>query len=713
MFLSLPTTFTHLHGARTRGPRAQPRIVTPFPPVPAQTTAPCLPAWRFGHTLWAGALGLMLAWPAFAQTSAQTPAQTAADQAVLEAREAFRKSNTRQLQAVLPKTEGHVLAPLAAYWGMRAGLESAPNERIRQFLDTWQGTYYEDRLRNDWLRILGARQDWHTFLAEWPRFRMGDDKQVHCHWLHARLVTQGSLTPAEADDAATTWLAQREADDACTNLVDRLIERKMLDEQVAWQRARLGAETGRAKVVTQAVGVLNSEWAQAAHTIQNQPAKYLDDKLTAVRHRTKELVTLALVKLASSSPAEAAEQLTKARWQVQLTHEERSWVWGVIGKTAAQRLMPEATGWFARGQPDHMHADHLAWWVRAALRAGQWNHVDKLVAAMPETLQKDPTWVYWQARSLQTRKGTDAPARARELFQSIASPHTFYGQLALEELGQPITTPPAPAALTPAELQAARTNPGLKRALAAIALGLRAEGVREWNYTTNLHTPGGMADRELLAAAHLACQHEVWDRCINTSKRTTGLADYSQRYPMPHKDAVLARTRQIGLDPAYVYGLIRQESRFITDARSHVGASGLMQVMPATAKWTAKKIGLTSFQPSDITDRDTNIAIGTGYLKLVLDDFEGSMAMAAAAYNAGPGRPRQWRAPGGTGPVLEGAIWAENIPFHETRDYVKRVLANTTNYAGLITGQPQSLKARLGTVGPRSGQSVEPNQELP
>jgi soluble lytic murein transglycosylase len=176
---------------------------------------------------------------------------------------------------------------------------------------------------------------------------------------------------------------------------------------------------------------------------------------------------------------------------------------------------------------------------------------------------------------------------------------------------------------------------------------------------------------------------------------------------------VVARTRQIGLDPAFVYGLIRQESRFITDARSHVGASGLMQVMPATAKWTAKKIGLTSFQPSDITDRDTNIAIGTGYLKLVLDDFEGSMAMAAAAYNAGPSRPRQWRAPGGTGPMLEGAVWAENIPFSETRDYVKRVLANTTNYAALMTGQPQSLKLRLGQVGPRSGQGTDPNLDLP
>ena len=134
-----------------------------------------------------------------------------------------------------------------------------------------------------------------------------------------------------------------------------------------------------------------------------------------------------------------------------------------------------------------------------------------------------------------------------------------------------------------------------------------------------------------------------------------------------------------------------------------------MQVMPATAKWTAKKIGLTSFTPDQITDKDVNVAIGTGYLKLVLDDFEGSMALAAAAYNAGPSRSRNWR----NGPVLEAAIWAENVPFQETRDYVKKVLSNTTNYAAIITGKPQSLKARLGSVGPRAATAAAENTELP
>jgi soluble lytic murein transglycosylase len=335
--------------------------------------------------------------------------------------------------------------------------------------------------------------------------------------------------------------------------------------------------------------------------------------------------------------------------------------------------------------------------------------VQAAIDAMSETQQRDPTWVYWKARALASYGGDERRAQARTLYESISGTRGFYELLALEELGQRATVPTRPASLTPEEKNAARSNPALNRALYAISIGLRPEGTREWNYATNLHTTGGMTDRDLLAAADLACQREIWDRCINTSERTKGVIDVEQRFPMPFRDTVVRKSREIGLDPAYVYGLIRQESRFIMDARSGVGASGLMQVMPATARWTAKKIGMGDFTPGQINDHETNITIGTNYLKLALDDFDGSMALAAAAYNAGPGRPRNWR----NGPTMEAAIWAENVPFSETRDYVKKVLANTTNYAALITGKPQSLKEKLGRVGPRDTAEPESSKDLP
>jgi len=506
------------------------------------------------------------------------------------------------------------------------------------------------------------------------------------------------------------WLAQRDVEEGCAAAADQQLKAGKLKTHTAWLRARLGMENDRLRIATQAIGLLNPEWAITAGSIYANPERYLNEKITALRPRTKELVTLALIRLAVSDPEAAAIEADKLRWKAQLTLEERSWVWGVIGKRTAQKLSDGAVTYFLNGQDKFMHDDHLAWKVRSALRAGNWEQVTTAVAAMSETQRKDPTWVYWRARALLNRAQTEADrAEASHLLGSIASTRGFYEQLALEELGHRVTAPERPLPLTDEEKEVARLDPGLNRALYAIAMGLRTEGVREWNYTTNLHARGGMDDRSLLAAADLACQREVWDRCINTSERTKGVADFDQRFPTPFRAAVAARAAQIGLDPAYVYGLIRQESRFVMDARSGVGAAGLMQVMPATARWTAKKIGLTTYTADQITNHETNIAIGTGYLKLVLDDFDGSMPMAAAAYNAGPSRPRNWR----NGPVMEAAIWAENVPFAETRDYVKKVLSNTTNYAAILTGAPQSLKARLGSVGPRLSPASAESRELP
>jgi soluble lytic murein transglycosylase len=468
-------------------------------------------------------------------------------------------------------------------------------------------------------------------------------------------------------------------------------------------------EVNQPNAAEQAMAMIDPARAKTVHAIAKQPQRYLNDKITAFRTSTKELVTLALIRLAASDPAAASQALQDNRWRMQLTTEERSWLWGAIGKRQAQRLQDDALDSFARGQSNAMHDDHLAWKTRAALRAGQWGVADNAIAAMSAEQQRDPTWVYWKARVKLAQMPTQAQnEQAQVMLRSIASTRHFYGQLATEALGQSIALPPPPEALTADERQAARQNAGLQRALAALRLGLRTEGNREWNYTVSLHTPGGMKDRELLAAAEWACEQSLWDRCIYTSKRTQVAHEQSQRFPLPHRDLVVTQARAIGLDPGLVFGLIRQESRFVTNARSHVGASGLMQVMPPTAKWTAKRIGLRNFKPQDINDQSTNVRIGTAYLKMVIDDFEGSLPLAVAAYNAGPSRSRNWR----NGPILPGDIWVENIPFEETRDYVKRVLANSVNYNALMSGQAQSLRERLGTVGPRI--SATPiNNELP
>ncbi|MCH8179481.1 MAG: lytic transglycosylase domain-containing protein [Proteobacteria bacterium] len=455
---------------------------------------------------------------------------------------------------------------------------------------------------------------------------------------------------------------------------------------------------------------------------------------------------LALVRWAGIDPAAAASALDDAgareRWHWRA--EEAAWAWSQVGRAAAWRLQPEAPAYFERALADRAVAastgewrgdasrlaaawspETLAWMVRAGLRSAtagtsaRWGLVEAGIEAMAPEQQQDGAWQYWKAQALLARARPMSAAaqahdplrqQAHELLGRVANPLTFYGQLAAEALHRsPAREPVRPAPLTEAELAQARALPGVDRALRMLALGWRSEAVREWNFTLSWGKPGGLSDRELLAVAEEACRREIWDRCINSSERTRQEIDLQQRYPTPYKDDVLAAAREVGLDAAYMYGLIRQESRFIVAAKSSVGAAGLMQVMPATAAWTARKLGI-DFKPEQITDRQTNLRIGAGYLKLVLDDFQGAQALAAAAYNAGPSRPRRWR----EGSRLDAAAWVENIPFNETRDYVKKVLSNATVYAHLLQGRSLSVKARLGaTVGPRASSAPPPEGDLP
>ena len=662
-----------------------------------------------GVTLRAASLAAPLAasLPAAAQAPF-SPSAPRGDDTLLEMHQAFRKGEATRLQSLLPQVQGHALEPLAAYWALRVRLDTAPESEIQAFLQRYAGTYYEDRLRNDWLLQLGKRRDWPAVAREYPLFRMRDDREAQCYALAAdAILSRASVAP----QALRLWYAQREADDGCTWLAEHLHSSRQINGLDLWRKARLAMDANRPRAAREAAAIEAPHLAEQVNLIHSDPERYLDKRIVAITRNRKELAVLALIRLAANDPDKAARQL-EGRWSGQLTSEERHWTWAVIGKQAAQKLQDNAAQYFARvKRPQDLPDDLLIWKIRAALRAGQWTQVLDATAALSPDAARDPAWVYWRARALlATGSAHSAQHRqAQELLRSIASVRSFYEQLALEDLGERISMPPRPLPPSASELAAAEAHPGLQRALLAIRIGLRPEGTREWNYSTNLHTPGGMSDRELLAASAIACQRQVWDRCINASERTREVFDSEQRFPMPLREIVKRRSAEIGLDPAYVYGLIRQESRFIMDARSHVGAAGLMQVMPATARWTARKIGLNSFRPEQITDQEVNVQIGTAYLKLVLDEFGGSMPLAAAAYNAGPSRSRRWR----NGPELDAAIWAENIPFTETRDYVKKVLANTTNYAAILTGRPQSLRERLGMIGPRSGNAPAENSDLP
>ncbi len=658
--------------------------------------------------------------------SALPPQASAAPETILDARDAYRKKDRLRLGGTraLLEMERSPLAAWADYWEMNLRLPELTQPELDSFNARWPGSYVEDRLRNDWLLELGKRRDWAGFRAEFPRFRLNDDREVSCY----ALLTDHLAGRDVARAAVSAWLAQREADDGCALMASTLYDRGQMTAADVWRKARHAVDAARPRAAQQAVSIVLPGGAPTVQEIHDDPTRYLTRKAMATSRAQAEMTTLALMRAASLSPEAVAGFVE--RWERQLPPDLAGWAWATVGKQSALKLSVDASDHFERaaqwaavapGQRIDWPDETLAWQARAALRStgarargtSRWPQVMQAIEAMTPAEQLDPAWVYWKARAQMAlaQAGTPAPERAqaqrgeaRAALEGLSRQMNFYGQLAAEDLGRPATMPPPPAPLTAAERAETVRHPGLDRAMSLIGLGLRSEGVREWNFSIR-----GMSDRELLAAAQWACDREIWDRCINTSDRTRGEVDLAQRFPMPFRNDVVAKAREIDLDPAYVYGLIRQESRFIMDARSSAGASGLMQLMPATARWTARKINL-DYTPELITDRTTNLRLGTNYLKLLLDDFGGSQAMGAAAYNAGPGRPRRWR----EGPTLDPAIWAENIPFTETRDYVKKVLSNAVYYSARLNGGNPSLKARLGpSIGPRAGDNGVINKDLP
>ncbi|CAJ91402.1 Soluble lytic murein transglycosylase or regulatory protein s (may containing LysM/invasin domain) [Cupriavidus necator] len=633
---------------------------------------------RAGRAAWIALACALLVTPVHAQKRPQAVSRPQAavipsdpDEAFTALREAARKNDVERAYAISATLVDYPVPSYVEYFRIKpqlfdaSGLAriDAPDDQVRVFLQRYKGDAIADRMRNDWLLVLGKKRDWANFDVEYPQFALKDDTQVECYALLSRALKGQNV----AADARNVLSDPRYYGEGCVDLIGYLAQSQQIQRSDVAYQARLALE-------------------QNYVTLAGKIAALVPD----ARADGDTLATI--VKMARSDPSQAAAYLGTA--QGALSRDEQGAAWGVIGQFAARKLLPDAAGYYRRqmdlGGNQWLSDDTQEWRVRAALRQGDWKQVRQAVELMrPELRAKDPAWIYWYGRAL---KADGRDTEAQQNFQQIAGQFNFYGQLASEELGNRITLP-ARTTVSDAEAMAMRSRPGFQRAQKFYNMNLRFEGNREWNWELR-----NMSDRELLAAAEYARRLELLDRTVNSADRTRNEHDFTLRFLMPYRDIMQRATDDVGLDMAWVYGLIRQESRFIMNARSSAGAHGLMQVMPATAKYVARKIGMNDFSPSMMGDPNINILLGTNYLNMVLTDLDSSWTLASAAYNAGPGRPKAWRST--LVRPVEGAIFAETIPFNETRGYVKNVLSNATYYAALMSGRPQSLKSRLGMVAP-------------
>ncbi len=661
-------------------------------------------------------LTALMATPAGAQTNVHRPDSMVARE-FLTAHDAFDRRNIAALgiahknfSAAGGARSDFPLAPYISWWWFSAQLaQSAQNvialgSDIDKFLLEFPDTPFSDQLRRDYLRALGSLNLWPRFVVNQAHYR-GDDSEVACQRLRYRLLGDDrAVVPAALADAKRLWDMAKPIAGPCYDVFERVADplrnSKMLTNNDVWQRTRTLFENGQINDARRSAAFATNISADfdAASARANLDAKRFLEKHTfkANDRAGIELTLFAVTRLARSNAGHAAQWLDKN--QSHFNQNDAQYGWAQIGIHGAMQLDINALTWFTRAGSLPLSDAQAGWLVRAALRQTavdptQWATVKRAIGGMSAAEKRDSTWRYWLARALAVSTEPEHLSAARSLRETLARENSFYGVLAAEDLG--ITSTPNFQTSQPTEdrVNNVASRIGIRRAvmlykLSAYKPDLRLDALREWQFAIR-----GMDDATLLAAVAVALQNDLPDRAINTAERTQADHDLGQRYPLPHRESLAASAKQNGLDEAWVFGLIRQESRFITDARSRVGAQGLMQLMPATAKWVAKQIGIKNLPASKVVEVPTNLSLGSFYLRHVLDDL-GHPVLATAAYNAGPGRARRWRADN----VLEGAIYAESIPFNETRDYVKKVMVNKWFYGHRIHGKSPLLSEIMGTV---------------
>jgi len=625
------------------------------------------------------------------------PAAAGSDVALVGAYEAYLAGDALKFSRQAKYLEGHLLEPWVEYWRLSMRLEDAQAADVQEFLSKHSATHVAELMRGDWLKVLGKRGDWQEFDREKASYGR-EDLEIGCYGLQSRLQRGDAGAVLETH---AMWREPAELPEGCNRLANRMHALGEVSASDVWRRVRVLFEHGQITAAKTTLGLLAKQEApdeRALAEAARQPKSLLDRLPNSLERRaTREVAVLAALRLARSDPKAVAQAL-EGRLGARLPEKELKYLWGHVAYEAAREHLPEALEWYGRAGDTPLDDRKLAWKARAGLRAGQWPAVREAIDRMSATLRHEPSWTYWYGRAL-AAQGEETGSRAYYL--RIAGQPNFYGLLANEELGYIAGLPEVTHVPAESDIEAARRNPGLARALELIRLGVRVEGVREWLFSLRYFD-----DAKLLAAAEFALRSGVYDRAIQAADRTVREHNFALRYPVPFREVFSEYAKTHGVEEAWVLGLVRQESRFIVDAKSSAGAAGLMQIMPATARLVASRIGLRDYRRKGVTDVPTNVTLGTGYLRMVMDQL-GHTVLASAAYNAGPSRARRWR----DAKPLEGAIYAETIPFPETRDYVKKVMSNAVFYAAILEKKLTPIKARLGMVPARNGAEAPLDEE--
>jgi soluble lytic murein transglycosylase len=544
-------------------------------------------------------------------------------------------------------------------------------------------------LRSSWLQNLAARPDWERYLEHYDAER---DAQVtlRCHWLSARAAR--GLTDGLVDAMTDTWLTPKSLPDACDPAIAWWQSRGGPDPALTERRARLALADGNAGVARYLARSLPT--AQATPLLQwaaliEQPAKEIP-ALIGAPGRAVEPAALAdgWMRYARADADRAAAEFPAFVAARRLDARGASPHALSVALALAWSRDSRALDFFGRVHVDDLDERGHEWRTRAALWAGDWPEVAAAIAAMPEALRSQTRWQYWAARASEQLGDI---SRSRELYAAVIPTDNWYAVHAAARLDRAYTPRLEPLGLDDAAIKALGREPAFERTYELLRVTMDTEAAAEWRDAWDALPPARQVQ-----AVGLASRWGWHHQAIASAARQKLFNDYDVLYPRPFDADVRAASRRTGLPEALIYAIIRQESLFRADAASSAGAIGLMQLLPETARLTARRAGLPAPTRMQLTRPDVNIPLGSAFLASLVQRFDGETALATAGYNAGPNAARRWLP---TAP-MELDVWAENIPYNETRAYVQRVAWHAVVFDWLDERKARPVKDWLRVVRP-------------
>lgn len=615
----------------------------------------------------------------------------------VEVYEKIKQGNSLDFQAYAAEYKDYILYPYLEYAYLKSNIDKVKDSELIIFMKRYPQTVLSEEILNEWIKRLAEEKHWLRIL----NYYNSNTKNLATQCFYNEALIYTGQTQRGIQQGKQLWLSKVNPPKECQGLFNTLKAYKQLTEKDYWQRIALLMDKNKVSKATRLAQNLSgfnqklfNNWVSIYKNPKKYLPRYLEDKFRKVdTPEARQIIVHSIKRYAKKNHIEAATLWRQLKPLYQFTPQEIGNAEGYIYTLFAKKHDANALSYLSQIPASFRSKEANLWLARIALRTANWQAVLDAIQAMDTETQQDGAWIYWKAKALEQLGKSD---QANQLFSKNAKNATFYGFLSADHLKQPYDVLNQQKPDRSAAIQKVKRLLGIQRALELFRVGKPDLASKEWLYAIK-----NLNKQDKLAAAELALQNGQAFTAIVTVSKTKDWNVVDLRFPLLYQQLVLQNAKQHNIDPAWVYGVIRRESAFKVDALSRVKAFGLMQLMPKTAKYISRSIGLKRVKQSDFVKPEINIQLGTSYLSKMLNRFDGNYPKATAAYNAGPGRIPKWAA---SYPMAANR-WIESIPFNETRKYVRGVLAYTTIYDHkLKSGKGKRLSQRLMPILPE-----EPN----